>query len=482
MLNVARGAKLERPVPHPSHLVDRWLSKSLAKQFLLTGGFVSIIAMLLVGLLVTRLIEEAVTRNSAASTALYVDSIIAPLLPDMRTAEELDDAVVRALDETLGLGALGRRLVSFRIWRPDGTILYANDKSFVGRRFEPNENLRTAFSGEMVAEFNRVDEPESDTERRSGQPLLEIYNPILQPWSGEVVAVSQFSEIATDFQRSLNHARFRSWLAVAVTTLCFFLTLSMIVFRGSRIIDRQRAALRRRVGELSNLLAQNKALHERVRRASERVAALNEGHLRRIGAELHDGPAQLLALAALQLDSETLRHAATSSSKLSHEVSTIKSHLDEAMREIRSISTGLVLPQIESADLPEILDRVVRAHRERTGSKVSLTCSDTPLALSPAAKICIFRFVQETLNNGYRHGGGINQSVKQTFQDGCVSIEVSDDGPGFEPDRIRPEAIGLAGLRERIESLGGRFMVEASPGNGTRVCMSLKIEEMERTS
>lgn len=465
-----------------SRLFDRWFSQSLAKQFFVAGGLVSIIAMLLVGALVSRLIEGAVTRNTAASTALYVDSVIAPLLPDMRKTEALDDSVARALDETLGLGALGKRLISFRIWRRDGTIIYSNDKSLVGKRFEPNKNLRAAFGGAMVAEFDRVDDVENQAERRSGQPLLAIYNPILQPWSGEVVAVSEFYEVATDFERSLNRARMLSWLAVAATTACFFLALSLIVFRGSRIIDRQREALKERVGELSDLLTQNKALHARVKRASQRAAQINEGHLRRIGSDLHDGPAQLVAFAALRLDSEALRVAADSNSALSHDISAIRSSLDEAMREIRTICSGLVLPHIENAELPEILDRVVKAHEQRTGCKVRLTLSDMPARIPASAKICIFRFVQETLNNGYRHGGGIRQSVRQSCADGFIIIEVSDDGPGFEPGLIRPEAIGLAGLRERVESLGGRFFVNSVPGRGTRVRMVLNLDEMEHSS
>ncbi|WP_309083768.1 sensor histidine kinase [Chelativorans sp.] len=460
-------------------LVERWFSQSLARQFLLAGGFVSLVAMLLVGALVTRLIEEAVTRNSAASTALYVDSVIAPLLPDMRRTEALDDAVARALDETLGQGALGDRLISFRIWHRDGTILYADDPDLVGKRFAPSENLQAAFSGEMVAEFDRPEDPESQAEGRSGLPLLEIYNPILQPWSGEVVAVSEFYELATDFERSLNQARIRSWLAVALITSCFFLTLSLIVLRGSRIIDRQRQALKDRVSELSDLLAQNRTLHARVKRASQRAAALNESYLRRIGADLHDGPAQLVAFAALRLDSEALSLAASANKKLSAELSAIKSSLEEAMREIRNICNGLVLPHIEGADLPDMLARVVQAHEQRTGSKVRLKTSNAPRSMSPAAKICIFRFVQEALNNGYRHGGGIRQSVTQSRENGSIIIEVSDGGPGFHPDLIRPESIGLAGLRERVESLGGRFFVESAPGRGTRVRMSLNVEEME---
>src|SRR6476661_2844885 len=89
-------------------LLRRWNALSLATQFLLTGGLVSLIAMAVVGAVITRVIEAAVTRNSAAATALYVDSVIAPILPDMQKSEVLSDPVAHALDETLGQGALGR--------------------------------------------------------------------------------------------------------------------------------------------------------------------------------------------------------------------------------------------------------------------------------------------------------------------------------------------------------------------------------------
>ncbi|MFA1625412.1 sensor histidine kinase [Rhizobium mongolense] len=461
------------------NLISKWNSQSLAKQFLVIGGIVSIGAMLLVGAFVTRLIEDAVTRNSAATTALYVDSVIAPLLPDMQTSQALDDTVARALDETLGQGALGDRLLSFRLWRSDGTILYSNDKTMVGKKFPLSDELKTAFAGKMAAQFNELDDVEDKVERLAGEPLLEIYNPVLQPWSGQVVAVSEFYEIANDFQHSLSQARLHTWLAVAGFTLVFFATLSAIVLRGSRTIENQRHALRQRIDDLSALLAQNEALRERVQRASERVTALNESYLRRIGADLHDGPAQLIAYASLRLDSRTVVSASTSPVTREREIASIKASLDEAMREIRTICSGLVLPQIEAASLSEILERGVHAHRQRTGTIVDLVTSSIPVCLSPSAKICIYRFVQEALNNAYRHGGGAGQRVIQRLQGNCVSVDVADDGPGFSPDDVGPTSLGLAGLRERVESLGGTFEITfAAPG--TIVRMTLNTEETEQ--
>jgi signal transduction histidine kinase len=254
----------------------------------------------------------------------------------------------------------------------------------------------------------------------------------------------------------------------------------MIVLRGSRTIESQRGALKARIGELSALLQQNEILRTRVQRASQRAAALNESYLRRIGADLHDGPAQLVAYASLRLDSEALVNPAASGQEREQALAAIKSSLDDAMTEIRSICSGLILPQIETANLSELLQRAIRAHEQRTGTVVGLSLSDMAQELSTSAKICIYRFVQEALNNGYRHGDGAAQRVDQGTDGKHVTIAVSDNGPGFDPAYIPESSLGLAGLRERVESLGGAFELSSSK-DGTIVRMSLSAMEMEQT-
>ncbi|WP_244479476.1 MULTISPECIES: sensor histidine kinase [unclassified Rhizobium] len=463
-------------------MTGRWNALSLAHQFFIAGGAVALVAIVLVGAFVTNLIEATVTRNSAAATALYVDSIIAPILPDLKTAAALDETVERALDETLSQGALGQRLISFRLWRKDGTVLYANDKALMGRRFEPNADLQRAFSGGIVARFDHADDPESTTERATGKRLLEIYNPVLQPWSGEIVAVLEFYEVSNEFENDLRTARLSTWAAVILVTLLFFSVLSLIVFRGNRTIERQRVALAGRIAELSSLLSENKALSARVQRASQRTAALNENFLRRVGADLHDGPAQLVAFAGLRIDSEVLLDPSVSRARREQEITAIKDSLDEAMREIRSICTGLVLPDIEALGVRDIVERAVRAYRQRTGARVALV-DETPVelpALSTAMRICIYRFVQETLNNGYRHAHAKGQSVTLNVTDRTVTVKTADEGAGFDVSAVQPKSLGLAGLRERIESLGGQFNIQATP-QGTVVTMRLGLEEGEQT-
>lgn len=456
--------------------ISRWTARSLALRFVVVGGLVSLAAMFIVGYLVSKVIEDAVIHNSGAATALYVDSVVAPLLPDMQKAAPLDEASALALDETLGQGALGRRLVSFKLWRGDGTILYSNDKALVGKQFTVNDKLRQAFAGTLVARYELADDPESTTERSLGKPLMEIYNPVLQPWSGQAVAVLEFYETAEGLGESLTRARLWGWFGVAGLTSVFFAVLSGLVFRGSRTIEDQQRDLAKRVAELSALLAENKGLQGRLQRASQRAASLNETYLRSIGADLHDGPAQHIAYASLRLDSELLISAETLPDEREKELTWIRSSLAEAMTEIRDICKGLVLPEIEKASFAEIVNRVTEAHQMRTDTTVNTVIEQDGSEPVAAVKICIYRFIQEALNNAHRHGGGIQQAVWATLHRGHVTIEVSDRGEGFNPNHVRPSSLGLVGLRERVDSLGGTFEVKTGD-KGTILTMT--FEPME---
>ena len=115
--------------------------------------------------------------------------------------------------------------------------------------------------------------------------------------------MAEFYEEARDLKSNIFAARLESWLVVGAVTATTAAALFGIVLGGSRTIERQRVALEARVGELAMLAAQNEALRLRVQRASSRATELNEQYLRRISAELHDGPAQLVGFAALRVES-----------------------------------------------------------------------------------------------------------------------------------------------------------------------------------
>ncbi|MCX7305352.1 MAG: sensor histidine kinase [Hyphomicrobiales bacterium] len=457
---------------------DRWRQLSLAAQYLIAGSIVFACAMILIGLWVTRMIEQATITNTANATALYVDGVIAPLLPDLGNAATLDSGARRALDEVLSRGALKSRLMSFKIWRPGGVVLYATDAELIGKTFPPGKSLKSAWKGTVAAELDELDDPESTREAATGVPLLEIYSPIHAPWSGEVVAVSEFYENAVDFERNLKVTLLESWLVVAAVTAATLAVLSGIVLRGSNTIDRQRTALADKVEELSNLLDRNRKLQARVQRASRSVTANNERYLRRLGADLHDGPAQMLALAALRIDRDALVQPEMGEQERRREIGEIRDNLDEAMAEIRAICAGLVLPHIEGSELADIIETAIAAHEQRTRTQVARPGRRLAARLSQPEKIAIYRFLQEGLNNAFKHAGGKGQSVDCQLVQGVLRIEVADAGSGFDPANLSDERLGIAGLRDRIESIGGSFEV-ASSKQGTRIAILLQVEEQD---
>ncbi|MFB2554039.1 sensor histidine kinase [Ensifer soli] len=442
---------------------------SLAWQFVLAGAVVLVFGMVTIGVWVTARITETVTEQAATATALYVDSIIAPLTQELANASTLSPGARIALEETLQQGALSERMFAFKIWKPDGTIAYSNESALIGRRFGITEGLETARAGTVHAEFDALEGEENATERVAGKPLLEIYSPIREPWSGHVIGIAEFYEVADDLRAQLAHARIGSWLFVGAVTLTMLALLFVIVARGSRQIAFQSESLRSQVEDLRRLLDENLALRQRVEQAARRTAALNERYLRRLSAELHDGPAQLLAFASLRLG------AITPAGPDAAEAQRVKGSLDEAMRDIRNICRGLTLPELDALDSREVLRRVVAAHESHAGTPVATDIGDRLPSLSQAGKICVYRFVQEALSNATRHAGGKEQRVTAETVDDGLQVAVSDAGPGFTRDASR-KGLGLDGLEERIASLGGRFVLKSEPREGTRIAMWLPGE------
>jgi DNA-binding NarL/FixJ family response regulator len=104
----------------------------------------------------------------------------------------------------------------------------------------------------------------------------------------------------------------------------------------------------------------------------------------------------------------------------------------DAISEIRTISRGLSLPDIDRRSLPELVLRLAEAHKARTGVDVAVSCRIPPgIELPEAAKICIYRFVQEGLNNGWHHAEGKEQSVDLMIEGDDLRLVVADRGPGF---------------------------------------------------
>jgi signal transduction histidine kinase len=148
----------------------------------------------------------------------------------------------------------------------------------------------------------------------------------------------------------------------------------------------------------------------------------------------------------------------------------IKGAVQDALGEIRSISAGLRLPELDPLNVREVAERAVRAHERRSGARVALSVQDVPADAPLPVKITLFRALEEALSNATRHGRGVGLSARVYGEAAGLSVCVSDRGPGFAPDEVPAEGhLGLANMRERAEVLGGRFEVKSAPGQGATV-------------
>jgi signal transduction histidine kinase len=263
-----------------------------------------------------------------------------------------------------------------------------------------------------------------------------------------------------------------------------YVLLAGFIQRASDTIDRQQHALHEQVTQLSELLAQNGVLHERVRRAAARATALNERFLRRISAELHDGPVQDLGLALLRLDHISPRcdvRPSAGRQPAEDTLGVVQNSLQRALQEVRAISAGLGLSQLSSLSLAETVTRVVRTHERRTGTKVTIALAGLPDQAALPIKITLYRVVQEALSNAYRHAGGIAQQVRVCSTADTLHIEIVDGGPDFVDGTSSNgvDHLGLIGMRDRVESLGGQFQVKSTVGRGTTVVADLALHLAE---
>ena len=470
---------------------------SLSRQFLVTSLPVVVLVVVVIGTLVAREVKNGVVNRVGGVTGLYVESFVAPHAQTLLAADDLTDQDRHELGKLLDNTPLGERIVAFKVWRPDGRILYSRSPEMVGRKFPIEDGLRTALEGSVQSKISPLDSDENEVEAGRWKQLIETYVPIRGNGTGKVIAVAEFYQQTDEVEHEARVAQRNSWGGVAGTVLAMYLSLFWLVHRGSRTIDRQREELRNKVTQLSALVRQNEALHDCVRRAAFRSTTVNERQLRQISSDLHDGPGQDMSLALMQIESLLHDHVgarhvhptavtapvasvAATTPTASATMESVRASLKSALADLRAICGGLRLPDIEPLTLAEVTNRAVRDYERKSGATViqdiGIAQEQGPLPV----KIALYRLLQESLSNGLRHAGGTGQRVEIRTENDNLIIRVTDTGCGFDPAVAALKGgQGLVGMRERAELLGGAFQVISSPRQGTVIHVSLPLNTPE---
>ncbi len=431
--------------------------------------------MLAIGLWIHRAIREAVVSRTAGVTALYVDSFIAPVIQDFADLGEIPIQGRERLDALLSETSFGNEIVAFKIWDRRGEILYSPRSDLIGRTFEMADDLTRAFDGEVVSKVSTLEEPENVYERTRWDSLIETYAPVRLEGSDRIVAVSEFYQLPDALESEIRQAQVSGWLIVGAATIIMYLALADMVRRATNTIRSQSSELKTKVEDLEATLRENTKLQHRIQSAASRTTALNEQYLRRVSADIHDGPAQEVAFALMRMD-HIAESVTAPENGAQEEIETLRRALASALDDMRAIAQGLRSPISSEMGPCEAARRAVGDYERIYGQDVVLDCMGEETVASVATGITVYRIVQESLANSYKHAGVNQVHVSVHCEPEDVVIAVRDDGAGFDASRQSDEAhLGIAGMRERVEMIGGTFDVRSAPGQGAAVVARIPL-------
>ena len=199
----------------------------------------------------------------------------------------------------------------------------------------------------------------------------------------------------------------------------------------------------------------------------------------RVAIELHDGVAQWLVRASYQAQICKALLAREDSADVQSELSEVEDTVDESLRELRRVLAGLRPPTLDELGLTHAL-RHEADQLKSDGVACDVELEGDSVRLSSSVEIAVYRIVQEALNNVRKHAQATRATLRLYFEGEHLRIEVIDDGKGFNVARILESAIaeqhmGLLGMKQRVEWLGGALRLESSEDTGTRVTVRVPV-------
>jgi PAS domain S-box-containing protein len=221
------------------------------------------------------------------------------------------------------------------------------------------------------------------------------------------------------------------------------------------------------------------ALHDsadRLQHLSRRLLAVQEEERRHLSRELHDEFGQLLATITLHLQAAKSAAGPAAQPSLNESIAL----LQRAGTQVRSLALELRPVLLETAGLDATLRWLAEQHEQRTGILTEVV--GHVAEVSGEIAIACFRVVQEALTNVVRHAAARHVWIELSQTDGLLRLVIRDDGVGFDVPRALEQAagtgnLGLVGMRERVELLGGDLAIESRSGKGSCIRVSFPLAE-----
>jgi signal transduction histidine kinase len=209
-----------------------------------------------------------------------------------------------------------------------------------------------------------------------------------------------------------------------------------------------------------------------LRNLSHQILHAQEEERKRISRELHDVIAQTLVGINVHLAALT-REAAGKSGRFQQRLGRTQQLVEKSVQVVHQFARELRPTMLDDLGLIPALHAFMKNFTTNTGVRTGLTAFATVEELDMAQRTVLFRVAQEALTNVARHAQASRAEVNiQKLSDG-VCMEIKDDGKSFGGERVLQRKgggrLGLLGMRERLEMIGGQFSVESAPGKGTIV-------------
>jgi signal transduction histidine kinase len=399
-----------------------------------------------------RVAERQGVHDAAVTTDLLATSAVQPRLTD---AVLTKPAVAARAFEQIAEAVVVDPVIRIKIWRPDGTVLWSDDSTLIGRQFELEDDARDALvEGKVVAAVSDLDRPENVDERSAGK-LLEVYRPVWTP-SGEPLLFEAY--LSYDAVSSRSSQLWRSFVGILLSSLlATLLLLTPLVWslvRRTKRAQAQREALLQRAADVS--------LIER----------------RRIAGALHDGLVQDLAAAsyvvAAQAEQAERRADPGSAQALRETAASVRSGIGG----LRALLVDLYPPNLRSAGLASAFRDVTSALAAR-GLQVESELDEAAIErLDVDQQEAVFRVGQEALRNAERHARAEHVRLTLALLDDVVRLEVIDDGVGIDTTggAGRQDSFGRRLMADQAERVGGTLAVRSAPGAGTTVRLDVPVQ------
>ncbi len=238
-------------------------------------------------------------------------------------------------------------------------------------------------------------------------------------------------------------------------------------------------------------LAAEVALQQERKRTSQRVLRVAEEERTRLAAELHDGPVQRLSALLYNAGQARLDLQAGDLGSTDWLLAELERGLGVEIASLRRLSSQLRPPVLDQLGIARALRSQGEAFQDASGIACTVH-ADPATRLSRDRETVLYRVMQEALANVAKHARAARVWVWLEAENSLVRLRVCDDGIGFDPATLSASALGLVqkrhfglvGMRERVEMVGGRLLIDSVPGEGTTLAVEMDVElgqvELER--